>query len=563
MSRSHNQIFPVKRGSRSAPAASGPRWFVFSLLALFAAAPGALAQEEPESEPARPPAPRQEKASEPAIQPFGANLFMGNFLKTREDGLNPDYVVMPGDRVSVNTWGSVQINEVFVVDGQGNIFLPEIGPVPLAGVRNAELTEAVARRIRTVYRGNFRVYTNLITASPVAVFVTGAVERPGRYAGIPSDSVLFFLDQAGGIKPRLGSYRHVVVLREGNVLAEIDLYDFILRGKLENPQFKDGDTILVEKRGPVVELKGNVASPALIEFRDPSLSGADALQVIPMAARATEVTIEGIRERVPFNRTMSVDAFHDFRLRDGDSITLRDDGRSGTILVSLEGEFEGPSLISVRRGSRLLDVLNYVPVNRRLSRTEAVHLRRLSVAKAQKDAINDSVFRLERSALLALSNSKGEAEIRVKEAELVSKFAERARLIDPLGRVVTSQEGRQLNVMLESGDTIVIPARTNVVRVGGEVLMSQAVMHKPGRTVEEYINLAGGYTDRADTDKIFILHANAEVALTDTDALVEPGDEILVPPDVDAKELQNAMDLMQIIYQVAMSAAVIIALPVW
>ena len=64
------------------------------------------------------------------------------------------------------------------------------------------------------------------------VLVTGAVPRPGRYAGIPSDSALVFLDQAGGIDARTGSYRHVQLLRGGQVVAELDLYDFLLRGTL-------------------------------------------------------------------------------------------------------------------------------------------------------------------------------------------------------------------------------------------------------------------------------------------------------------------------------------------
>src|SRR5690606_11292489 len=101
-----------------------------------------------------------------ALQPFGANLFMGNFLRAREDGLNPDYVIMPGDHVAMNTWGALNINSVFVVDSQGNVFLPEIGPIRLAGVRNADLTDTVRKGLSRVYTRYFDVYTNLITAKP-------------------------------------------------------------------------------------------------------------------------------------------------------------------------------------------------------------------------------------------------------------------------------------------------------------------------------------------------------------------------------------------------------------
>ncbi len=531
------------------------------------AAKPAISKDAQIPKPHLPDAPKPEEAnsgpssSKPeAPQPFGSKLFMGNFLSAREDGLNPDYVIMPGDRVNVNTWGAVELSEVLVVDGQGNIFLPSVGPIHLAGTANRDLTDKVKAGFHRVYARHFNVYTNLLTAKPVAVFVTGGVERPGRYAGVPSDSVLFFLDQAGGIDQNLGSYRKISVLRNGASVAEIDLYEFLLKGQLPDVQFEDGDTVLVHQRGAVIELDGNVAMPALLEFPKEDVTGSDALSVIPGAARATQVTIRGVRDGTPISRTLDVPGFKSFGLKDGDSITLRDDGRSDTILIHLEGEYQGPSVLAVQRGSRLVDVLNYVPIDPTLANSGAVHLRRSSVARVQKDSIDDALFRLERSALLALSDSQGEAAIRVREAELTMKFVERARTIQPLGRVVTARERKQRNIVLEEGDVVVIPARTNVVRVGGEVMMSQAVMYRPGATAEDYIADAGGYTDRSDSDKVIVIHPNAEVAIGDTDIPILPGDEILVPPDVDSKVIQNTVDITQIIYQIAVSAAVVVAI---
>jgi protein involved in polysaccharide export with SLBB domain len=491
--------------------------------------------------------------------PFGSKLFMGNFLKVREDGLNPDYVILPGDHVAVNTWGAIEISKVFVVDGQGNIFLPEIGPIRLAGVRNAALTDVVRTGINRVYRRYFDVYTNLITAKPVAVYVTGGVTRPGRYAGIPSDSVLFFLDQSGGIDPDLGSYRRISILRDGQEMAEVDLYRFMLEGKLPAFQFKDDDTILVKQRGPVVELRGDVAQPAMLEFPPGQVRGSDALAVIPGAARATQVTLDGIRKGMPISHTLSVPAFRSFVIRDGDTIDLRADGRADTILVQLEGQFRGPSVIAVQRGARLIDVLNYVPVDPKLSDVNAVHLRRDSVARAQKRSIDDALFRLERSALLALSQSNGESNIRVKEADLTLKFVERARLLQPLGRVVTARQGKQYNIMLEDNDVIVIPPRTNVVRVSGEVMVAQAVMYRSGLTAGDYINDAGGHTDRAEKKKVIVIRPNAEVLVGDWDMPVRPSDEVLIPPRVDSKTLQNFADVVQVIFQIAVTTAVVLA----
>ena len=492
------------------------------------------------------------------LAPFGHNLFLGNFLRTRHDGLNPEYEVAPGDRVSVQTWGAVELNGVFVVDGQGNLFLPEIGPVQVAGVHSADLSEVVRKHIRSVYVRHFGVYTHLLTARPLAVFVTGGVHRPGSYAGLPSDSLLYFLDQAGGIDPALGSYRHIDLLREGQTVATFDLYDFMLRGQLPHVVFRAGDTVLVQQRGPQITLTGDVAAPALIELNHDQVAGAEVLAVVPASARATDVTWSGVRDQQPFQQTLPVAEFQQVSLQAGDSVQLRAEGRPEAILIHLEGEFEGPSTLSVQRGTRLIDLLNHVAVNPTVSNPTAVHLKRPSVAKAQKDAIEDSLFRLERSALLALSSSNGEASIRVKEAELMQRFAERARLIDPLGRVVTSRHGHPQNLLLEDGDTIVIPEKTGVVRVSGEVQISHASAHRGGLTAADYIQSAGGYTDRAEEDIVLILHANAEVEMVSPDSVVYPGDEILVPPRVDSKILQNAIDITQVIYQIAVAAGVVL-----
>jgi protein involved in polysaccharide export with SLBB domain len=500
------------------------------------------------------------QAAQSGPQPFGANLFIGNFLRTREDGLNPDYVIMPGDEVAVHAWGAIDVSSTFAVDSQGNIFIPSVGPVRLAGVHNRDLTNTVKNGLSRVYSRYFDVYTNLLSANPIAVFVAGGVPRPGKYAGIPSDSIMFFLDQAGGIDANLGSYRRISILRADKSIAEVDLYDFALRGVLPSVQFQDGDTILVHRRGPVVELEGTFARPALLEFTSERILGKDVLDVVPGTGRATRAIVNGLRGGMLFNRALTLEQFTGFELSDGDSVALRDDARTGMIVVKLDGEYRGPTELTVRRGSRLVDVLNYVPVDPKLANVHAIHLRRNSVAQAQKDSIDDALFRLERSALLALSSSNGESNIRAKEAELTLRFVESARLIQPLGSVVTARDQHQVNLLLEDGDVIVVPARTNIVRVGGEVMMAQAVMYREDMTAEDYIDDAGGYTDRSDTSRVIVIRANAEVAIADPDTRILPGDEVLVPPKVDTKTLQNVADITTVLYQVAVSAAVVLAI---
>jgi len=228
------------------------------------------------------------------------------------------------------------------------------------------------------------------------------------------------------------------------------------------------------------------------------------------------------------------------------------------VLIRLEGEFRGPAEIAIHRGARLLDVLNHVPVDPAMANTSAIYIRRESVRIEERRALHESLDRIERATMLAIGDDTlNEAQIRVQEATLVRQWTERARSIEPLGRMVTSTAGRELNLLLEDGDIIVIPRRTNVVRVVGEVNVPHAVQFRPDLTVDDYVRMAGGYSRRADTGRILLMRANAEI-VRPGDATLEPGDEIMVPPSVEDKWMQNGIDIASALYQIAVSAGVVV-----
>ncbi|MDG2664537.1 SLBB domain-containing protein, partial [Vibrio parahaemolyticus] len=161
------------------------------------------------------------------------------------------------------------------------------------------------------------------------------------------------------------------------------------------------------------------------------------------------------------------------------------------------------------------------------------------------------------SIFTAPASSDGEAAIRAKEAEMVLQFTERARKIQPLGKVIVSDDGRVANILLEQGDEVVIPNKTDLIQIGGEVLMPQAVVYNPNATIDDYVAWAGGFTDRAEDDRIAIVRANGLVEF-DSSKPIRKGDQILVLPKVDTKAMQAVKDITQIIYQIAVAANVAI-----
>src|SRR5690606_5144603 len=183
------------------------------------------------------------------------------------------------------------------------------------------------------------------------------------------------------------------------------------------------------------------------------------------------------------------------RLQDGDNIRFYAAPQSRKITVNIEGPTLGNRIMVVPIHTRLSTLLEHIPVNREISDTDSVYLKRPSVAKVQAEALEESLGRLLQSTLTAPAQSDGEALIRAKEAELVGQFVTHARKVRPEGRVVVMHDGRLNDLPLEEGDTIVIPQTTNVVSIEGEVVLPRAVVRREGASVSDYVMMAGGYTE--------------------------------------------------------------------
>lgn len=490
-----------------------------------------------------------------AIPPFGASLFQGGFRAMRASGLNPGYQVMPGDQVTVRAWGALQLDHVLPVDAQGNIFIPQVGPVAVQGVTAGELDGRVKQAIGQVYTDNVSVYTNLQGVQPVAVFVTGFVRAPGRYSGTPSDSVLNFLDQAGGIDLEAGSFRKIHVKRSGSTIARIDLYPFLLSGRLPRIQFEEGDTIVVERQGAMVTVSGDVAQSYRYELKGRSQRVSQLLDWVQLRPGVSHGLLTGLRKETPISEYLALSDLRARRLYNGDQLNFAVDHRYDTIVVQLEGSFIGPSRFTIPRDARLRELLDSIPVDPRLTDVDSVSIRRESVAKRQRESLDESLRRLETAYLGASSSTVDEAQMRISEAELIQDFVKRARQLEPTGRLVVADNGQISNVGLQQGDVITIPNRSDSIFISGEVVVPQAMVYAEAQSVQDYIERAGGFTDRADRHNILLARQSGEVvAAKGVDP--RPGDEILVLPKAPSKNLELAKTLAQILYQVAVTTKV-------
>ena len=498
---------------------------------------------------------------EPGRFPGPATVVFGSALFTRggaaaSDTPNPNYTILPGDRVSITVWGFVEASIVTTVDTDGNVFIPQVGPIRLAGARAGDVQRVVETEVRRVYSQQVQVYAVLLSAGQVGVFVTGQVRMPGRHLGSASESVLDYLSRAGGVDPGRGSYRDITVTRGGRTVARIDLYRFLLSGELPTLSLQQGDTILVPAQGAMVGADGAVRNNFLFEVTGRTMTGSELIRLAAPLPSATNAVIRGTRNSQPFSRYTTVRELAGVQLMDQDVVTFITDAPPPTVRVSVEGSRIGPSVLITDRDVTLCTVLDYISVDPNLANTRGIFLLRPSIAAQQARVITEAMDRLERQLFLTVSPTTGVAEVRASEAQLVSSYISRARRTRPEGRlVVMDRGGRCADVRLEDGDVIVIPERVQTVLVSGEVTAPQAVLWRPNMSAQDFIRAAGGLAERGGDNQLMIRRASGELILEPTEP-PQPGDELIALPRLDPKNFQLTRDLLNMIFQTALSARV-------
>jgi protein involved in polysaccharide export with SLBB domain len=491
----------------------------------------------------------------PATAVFGAALFSRG-VPSPTDAPNPSYILAPGDRVSITTWGFVETSAIGVIDNEGNLFIPQVGPVRLAGTRAGDVQRVVESEVRRVYSQQVQVYATVISTGALGVFVTGFVRTPGRHLGTAAESVLDFLARAGGVDPGRGSYRDITIQRGGRPVQRVDLYPFLLTGRLPQLNLQQGDTVVVAAQGAMVGADGAVRNNFLFEVSGRSMPGAELIRLASPLPSATNAVIRGTRNGQPFSRYVTVRELGNVQLLDQDVVSFITDAPAPTVRVMIEGSRIGPSVLIADRDTSLCTLLDYVEVDPALANPRGVFLLRPGLAAQQVRTINEALDRLERQLFLSISPTTGVAEIRASEANLVAAYIQRARRTQPEGRlVVMDRSGRCSDVRLQDGDTIVIPERVQTVLVSGEVRAPQAVVWRPNLTIPDYIRSAGDFAERGAGNTVMIRKASGELILEPTEGPA-PGDELIALPRLDPKNFQITRDLLNLIFQSALSARV-------
>ncbi len=223
-------------------------------------------------------------------QPFGLEIFRNTInqpdIIPMDLPVGPDYVVGPGDSLSIDLWGGVSQRFVRVVDREGRVSLPEAGPLLVSGKSLGDVQSAVQRVLRSQFR-DVSADVSVGRLRTVRVYVVGEVAEPGAYDISSLSTPLNAVFAAGGVTAR-GSLRSLKHYRGKQLVQEVDAYDLLLHGvRTDVQQLQSGDTLMVSPVGPQVTIEGMVRRPAIYELLNET-SLADALQlaggILPTAA---------------------------------------------------------------------------------------------------------------------------------------------------------------------------------------------------------------------------------------------------------------------------------------
>jgi len=421
-----------------------------------------------------------------ALKPFGYDLFAGvptTFAPVTDVPVPSEYVIGPGDRFDVQLTGNTKGKHSLVVNRDGRVMFPELGPIAVSGLRVDEAKARIEQRVADQMIGT-QVTVSMGDLRSIRVFVVGEANQPGSYTVSSLATVTNALFVSGGVKP-IGSLRNIQLKRNGRVVSQLDLYDLLLNGDTSgDARLLPGDVIFIPPVGTTVGVTGEVRRPAIYELQGEA-SAADLLHLAggltPEAdpRLATLQRIDERRERVVVDVDLTNPQARTTRLRTGDLLRVPGVRATYSNAVRVDGHVLRPASVEYRGGLRLTDVIpsaddlkpnadqRYVVIRREEAGTRRVKVLSADLSEAWRAPATEANPRLApRDRIYVFDLETG-----------------RRAIMDPILQ--------ELKLQAVSDEP------SQVVRVSGRVRVPGEYPLEPGMTVSDLIRAGGGLAEEA------------------------------------------------------------------
>jgi protein involved in polysaccharide export with SLBB domain len=421
-----------------------------------------------------------------ALKPFGYDLFAGvptTFAPVTDVPVPSEYVIGPGDRFDVQLIGNTKGKHSLVVNRDGRIMFPELGPIAVSGLRVDEAKARIEQRVADQMIGT-QVTVSMGDLRSIRVFVVGEANQPGSYTVSSLATITNALFVSGGVKP-IGSLRNIQLKRNGRIVSQLDLYDLLLNGDTSgDARLLPGDVIFIPPVGTTVGATGEVRRPAIYELRGEA-SAADLLHLAggltPEAdpRLATLQRIDERRERVVLDVDLTNPQARTTRLRTGDLLRVPGVRATYSNAVRVDGHVLRPASVEYRGGLRLTDVIpsaddlkpnadqRYVLIRREDAGTRRVQVLSADLSEAWRAPTTEANPRLApRDRIYVFDLETG-----------------RRAILDPILQ--------ELKLQAVSDEP------SQIVRVSGRVRVPGEYPLEPGMTVSDLIRAGGGLAEEA------------------------------------------------------------------
>lgn len=286
-------------------------------------------------------------------QVFGRNIFNTRNL-TFEPNSNmatpPNYQLGPGDEVIIDIWGASQTSIRQTITPDGTINMQELGPIYLSGMTVEEANRFLKNKLGTVFSNeNNQIQVTLGNTRTIQINIMGEVVQPGTYALSAFSTVFHALYRAGGVND-IGSLRNVQLVRNGKKIAAVDVYDFIMQGKIKDDiRLQEGDVIIVPAYDMLVKMSGNVKRPMRFEMKKDETLAALIKYAGGFNADAYSKSVRMVRQNGMEYEVKTVDEmdYSVCQLRDGDVVTVGAILNRFTNKVEIKGAVYRPDIYAL------------------------------------------------------------------------------------------------------------------------------------------------------------------------------------------------------------------------
>lgn len=529
---------------------------------------------------------RPEKSDYINMQPlcddciYGQDIFQfapSTFAPSNNISISADYILGPGDKLSVSFFGSNDDEAEAYISREGIIVLPKLGPLNLLGMSFKDASEFIKNETSKRLIG-MSASISIAELRSISVYVLGEAYKPGKYtmSGLSNVSNALFI--SGGVNKK-GSLRNIEIKRDNETISNYDFYDFLLNGSTKSDiRLQDGDVIFIPFIENKVKVGGSFKRPHLYEF----IEGETINDAIYFAGglKSDVVPSSSIELSSLDKDTLTRDLFYislnstdlERKLVNEDVINVASRSGVNQRTITLSGEVMNPGEYSILEGDSILDILQRAGGYTERGYSQGAIYLREKVAEQQKKGFERSADQLENTIVDIIT--KASSPLSQFALTPISNLVTKLREAEPLGRIIVDVDLLSLktdplkNFRVQGGDSIYIPERPESVTVVGEVLNASTLSYNPSFNANDYINRSGGLNESADRGRIFIILPDGQSSIVKRSLFASgsrnsilPGSTIVIPRDSRPLDAVNLTQIITpILADLATSAAAIAVL---